>query len=63
MRRTIDVVERVVILLLFVFVVYRFWRAPVQHWVNWGFVLGELFVVVMVLCRRPTDLVTLQPRD
>jgi protein-S-isoprenylcysteine O-methyltransferase Ste14 len=63
MRRAIDTVERIILLVMFVWLLYRFRAALEQNWVTWAFMLSELLAIVLVLFRNATEQISVSPRD
>jgi len=59
----LDRFERVAVVCLYVFLVYRFANAVVEAPINAVYLVTELAVMVMVLCRRSTDHISASPVD
>lgn len=61
--RFLDRFERVVVVLLYLFLVYRFANAVVEAPINAVYLITELVVMLMVLCRRSTHHISASPVD
>lgn len=59
--RMLDRSERFVVVFLYVFLVYRFANAVIEAPVNVVYLVTELAVMLMVLCRRSTDHISTSP--
>jgi protein-S-isoprenylcysteine O-methyltransferase Ste14 len=59
----LDRCERIVVVLLYLFLVYRFASAVVEAPINAVYLVTELAVMLMVLCRRSTDHISASPVD
>lgn len=62
-RRRLDGLERVVVVVLFAFLAYRFAPSVGSHPFNIVYLVAELIVMLMVLFRRSTDQISVAPRD
>lgn len=58
-----DAVERVVVLTLFVLLIYRFRLSLQDNWLNIVYMVSDGLIVTMLLCRRATDQISVNPRD
>jgi len=63
LRTTLDGVERVVVVALYLFLLYRFAAAMVEQPMNGFYLVTEGIVMLMVLCRRATDQISISPKD
>ncbi len=63
LRTTLDGIERVVVVALYLFLIYRFASAVGAHPMNAFYLVTEGIVMLMVLCRRSTDQISISPRD
>ena len=61
--RILDTVERVLIVLLFAWLVNRFFGTLLVHPANGLFLISEGVIAAMVLLRRPTEEISLRPID
>jgi protein-S-isoprenylcysteine O-methyltransferase Ste14 len=59
----LDRFERIVVVCLYLFLVYRFANAVVEAPINGVYLITELVVMLMVLCRRSTDHISASPVD
>ena len=62
-RFMLDGAERVIVVLLYGFLVYRFASAMDDHPPNLLYLLTEGIVMLMILLRRSTDQISVSPRD
>jgi protein-S-isoprenylcysteine O-methyltransferase Ste14 len=63
LRSTLDGAERVFVVILYLFLAYRFASAVEDNLFNLFYLGTEAFVVIMVLLRRSTDQISVSPRD
>jgi protein-S-isoprenylcysteine O-methyltransferase Ste14 len=63
LRRHLDGVERGLVVALYVFLLYRFAGAISDNPLNILYLFTEGLVMLMVLCRRSTDQISVAPRD
>ena len=63
LRRRLDEIERLVVVVLYVFLVYRFADAVSANPMNVIYLVAEALVMFMVLVRRSTDQISAAPRD
>ncbi len=63
LRRTLDRLERAVVGSLYLFLVYRFAGAVAETPLNTIYLVTEGVVMLMVLCRRSTDQISVSPKD
>jgi protein-S-isoprenylcysteine O-methyltransferase Ste14 len=62
-RYALDGAERVLVVLLYVFLLYRFASAVAEQPINALYLVTEGIVMAMVLLRRSTDQISISPRD
>jgi hypothetical protein len=63
LRQTLDRLERAVVVSLFLFLVYRFAGAVAQTPLDTIYLVTEGVVMLMVLCRRSTERISVSPKD
>ena len=63
MRRTMDALERVVVLTLFLLLIYRFRFSMQANWLNALYIVSDGLIVTMLLFRRATDQISVNTRD
>ncbi len=59
----LDTGERMLVVLLYLFLLYRFASAVAEHPINAFYLVTEGIVMLMVLLRRSTDQISIAPRD
>ncbi|UUL83850.1 methyltransferase family protein [Sphingomonas qomolangmaensis] len=59
----LDAIERIAITVIYAFLLYRFAGSVGDNRFNLAYLVAEGLVVVMVLCRRSTDQISIAPAD